>query len=195
MSHGRRTAALSVRDAASRVEIRLVALPDLLYRITTQADSGLSPRVTGPPGGVRLALTPTGANGPDTVTIELNRTVRWDLNLPAGAGEQHLELAGGRISRIRLGSGAALVRLALPRPSDATVPITIGGAVGELDIGVPDRTAVWFRLHGGAGSVAMPSKVPAPAAPGAIINTHPGTHAAGYAVDIRSTVGALALHN
>ncbi|GAA2498551.1 hypothetical protein [Winogradskya humida] len=195
MAHGRRTAALSVRDAASRVEIRLVALPDLLYRITTPADSGLSPRVTGPPGGVRLALASTGASGPDAVTIELNRKVRWDLNLPAGAGEQHLDLADGRISRIRLGSGAALVRLRLPRPSSAAVPITVAGAFGELDIEIPDQTAVQLRLRGGAGSVATPSRASAPAAPGAIINTHTGTPAAHYAVEIRSSVGALTLHS
>src|SRR5688572_3819041 len=100
--HGRTGAFLIVRDAASRVEVRLADLPGLLYRISTPADSGLAPWVTGTQGRVRIVLRPTGADGPDTVTILLNRAVRWDIRLPAGAGEQRLDLAAGRVTRIDL---------------------------------------------------------------------------------------------
>ena len=49
LRHGRTTAHLRLGDAASRVEVRLARLPGLLYRISTPADSGLAPRVTGAP--------------------------------------------------------------------------------------------------------------------------------------------------
>ncbi|HET6533905.1 MAG TPA: hypothetical protein VFH03_25250, partial [Actinoplanes sp.] len=102
--HGRTGAYLLVRDAASRVEVRLADLPGLLYRISTPAGSGLAPRVTGPTGRIRVGLQSTGEDGPDIVTILLNRSVRWDIRLPAGAGEQRLYLAEGSVTRLDLGS-------------------------------------------------------------------------------------------
>ena len=47
--HGRKGAFLIVRDAASRVEVRLADLPGLLYRISTPADSAGLPLPSGEP--------------------------------------------------------------------------------------------------------------------------------------------------
>lgn len=152
--HGRTGAHLVLRDAASRVDVRLATLPGLLYRISTPADSGLAPRVTGADGRLRLRLQATGDDGPDTVTILLNRTVRWDIRLPAGAGELHLNLAGGSVARLDLGS-SGLVQLALPRPI-GTVPVTLRGGAGTLSLAVPPDAPVRFRLYRGAGSVDTP---------------------------------------
>ncbi|MFI5496151.1 hypothetical protein [Actinoplanes sp. NPDC051859] len=189
--HGRDAAYLSVRDAASRVEVRLTELPGLLYRITTPADSGLAPQVTGAPGRVRLALVPTGADGPDTVEVLLNRRVRWDLRLPAGAGEQHLDLAAGDVRRLELGSGAGLVSVRLPAPSGA-VPIALSGSVGELAVAVPAGTAVKLRLRRGADLVAVPWADRTRAMPGTAV-IPPGWSAAQnrYLVDAEAAVGSV----
>jgi hypothetical protein len=191
--HGRTGAFLIVRDAASRVEVRLTELPGLLYRISTPADSGLAPAVTGAPGRVRLGLRPTGADGPDTVEILLNRAVRWDIRLPAGAGEQHLDLAAGRLSRLELGSGTGLVSLRLPAPR-GTIPIIVAGGVGEVAVAVPPGTPLRLRLRGGAGLVAVPWAGRTRAATGTVTATAGWRTAPDrYAVSVASEVGSVTI--
>ncbi|WP_308121134.1 hypothetical protein [Paractinoplanes bogorensis] len=137
---GRTGASLTVSDAASRVRIVLANLPGLLYRITTPAGSGLTPVVTRRNGHVRAQLRPSGGDGPDEVRIVLNRAVRWDIRLPAGAGEQSLDLTRGRISRLLIGaSGLIEVRLADPY---GKVPLILTGGVGTLALTMPrDKSA------------------------------------------------------
>ena len=190
--HGRSGAYLTVGDAASRVDVRLAPLPGLLYRISTPADSGLAPRVTGGPGRVRLRLSPTGDDGPDTVTILLNRAVRWDIRLPAGAGEQRLDLAGGSVARVDLGSSGQL-ELDLPRP-EGTVPVTLRGGVGSVAVVAPRGAPVRFRLWAGAGSVDTPWTANNGALAGAVL-ADPRWPAVDdrYAVYARAGVGSLTL--
>jgi hypothetical protein len=190
--HGRTGAYLTVSDAASRVEVRVADLPGLLYRVSTPADSGLAPRVTGSPRRVRVGLRPTGADGPDDVTIVLNRAVRWDIRLPAGAGEQHLDLARGRIARLELGA-AGLIDLRLPRPA-GTVPVTLTDGAGSVEIAAPRPTPVRIHLRDGAGPVTTPWASSNGTPRGAVL-TPPGWAASPdrYAVDARAEVGALTL--
>jgi hypothetical protein len=190
--HGRSGAYLVVRDAASRVEVRLADLPGLLYRISTPADSGLSPRVTGADGRIRLRLQATGDDGPDTVTIVLNRSVRWDIRLPAGAGEQRLHLADGSVTRLDLGS-SGLLDIALPRPV-GTVPVTLRGGVGSVSVLAPRDAPVRFRLHGGAGSVDTPWTANNGTLVGGVLADPrwPAVHDR-YAVYARAGVGSLTL--
>jgi hypothetical protein len=190
--HGRTGAYLVVRDAASRVEVRLADLPGLLYRVSTPADSGLAPRVTGTPGRVRLGLRSTGADGPDIVTILLNREVRWDIRLPAGAGEQRLDLAEGRVTRIDLGA-SGLVDLRLPNPS-GTVPVTFTGGIGSVEIAGPPAAPMRFRLREGAGAVVTPWTANNGAPAGAVL-VAPGWSASSnrYTVYARAGLGTLTL--
>ena len=189
--HGRTGAFLIVRDAASRVEVRLTDLPGLLYRISTPADSGLAPAVSGTHGRVTLGLRPTGADGPDSVEILLNRAVRWDIRLPAGAGEQHLDLTRGSLDRLELGSGTGLVSVRLPPPR-GTVPITVAGGVGEVAVAIPPGTPLRLRLRGGAGLVAVPWTGRSRAAAGALLAPVGwGTAPHRYAVTVASEVGSV----
>jgi hypothetical protein len=182
---------LIVRDAASRVEVRLADLPGLLYRISTPADSGLAPAVSGSRGRVSLGLRPTGADGPDTVEILLNRAVRWDIRLPAGAGEQHLDLTGGRLDRLELGSGTGLVSVRLPPPR-GTVPITVAGGVGEVAVAIPPGTPLRLRLRGGAALVAVPWTGRSRASAGALLAPAGwGKAPDRYAVTVASEVGSV----
>jgi hypothetical protein len=135
--HGRDVAKLLVVDAASRVGVETVALPGELYRITTPSDGGLAPRVIVKRGLVWVGLRPSGRSGPDTVRILLNSSVRWDVRLPAGAGEQRLDLSAGRVSRIELGA-AGLIEMQLPR-AHGRVPVVFRDSVGTLVMNGPVR--------------------------------------------------------
>ncbi len=150
----RTIARLVVPDAASRVQVVLANIPGLLYRISTPAGSGLTPRVTRRGAVVRAGLAPTGQDGPDEVRIVLNRGVRWDIRLPAGAGEQSLDLARGRLTRLDVGA-SGLVELRLPRPY-GTVPVTLTGGIGTLSVIAPQGAPVRLHLAGGAGSALTP---------------------------------------
>jgi hypothetical protein len=176
--HGRTGAYLTVGDAASTVDVRLAELPGLLYRISTPPDAGLAARVTGPSGRVHLGLRANGDLGPHAVTIVLNRAVRWDIRLPAGAGEQHLDLRHGRVTRIDVGA-SGLVDLRLPRPR-GTVPITLTDAVGNVRLSAPRGTPVRLDLRAGARSVVTPRRVAA-------------THSGRYTLTAHADVGDLTL--
>ena len=189
---GRSGAFLTVGTAASRIQIVLAALPGLLYRISTPAGSGLAPRVTGHGGRVRATLRPTGADGPHEVRIVLNRDVRWDIRLPAGAGEQRLDLARGRVTRVVLGP-SGLIEMRLPHPQ-GTVPLTLTGGVGTLTVTAPAATPVGLRLDGGAGSALTPWTANGEVPPGA--RFAPAIWATSrdrYALRARSTVGRLTM--
>jgi hypothetical protein len=191
--NGRTGAVLTLGSAAAAVDLRLTDLPGLLYRVSTPAGSGLAPRVTGADGAIRLRLTPTGEDGTDRVTILLNRQVRWDLRLTAGAGEQHLDLSRGRVGAVLVGAGTGLVRLRLPRPR-GTVPIRLSGAVGSAQLSAPAGVPVAVRLARGATSVHLPWLVRAPAEAGATLRP-PGWPLADdrYELDARGDVGRLTL--
>lgn len=190
--HGRTGAFLLVRDAASRVDVRLADLPGLLYRVSTPADSGLAPWVSGRPGRVGLRFSPTGADGPDTVTILLNRAVRWDIRLPAGAGEQRLDLAEGRVTRIVVGS-SGVVDLRLPAPA-GTVPVTFTGGVGSVVLAAPQRVPLRITLRDGAGAVVTPWTANNGTPAGAVLRS-PGWAGARdrYAVHAHAGFGTLAV--
>ncbi|MCY1142171.1 hypothetical protein OWR29_29605 [Actinoplanes sp. Pm04-4] len=185
-------ARLVVPDAASRVHVVLANIPGLLYRITTPIGSGLRPRVTRRGGVVRVGLQPTGGDGPDEVKLVLNRNVRWDLRLPAGAGEQRLDLSRGRISRLVLGT-AGLVELRLPEPR-GTVPLVFTGGVGTLSVLSPQATPLRLQLAGGVGSALTPWTAdeelpPATVLAPAIWSTAPDR----YWLRVRLPVGLLAV--
>jgi hypothetical protein len=182
---GRTGAYLTVPYAASRVRIVTARLPGMLYRISTSAGSGLVPVVTGRDGRIRVALRPTGEDGPDEVRIVLNRAVRWDIRLPAGAGEQQLDLARGRVTRLDLGA-SGLIEMRLPRPS-GTVPVTFLAGVGTAAITVSPGTRVRFDLAEPAGSATTPW------APGILQSPGWPTARDRYAVHARSVVGSLIL--
>ena len=123
---GRTGAVLRVSQAASRVRVVTARLPGLLCRVSTPAGSGLAPSVRKRGGRVTVGLRPTGGDGPDAALVVLNRDVRWDIRLPAGAGEQDLDLSDGRVTRVEVGP-SGLVSMRLPPPR-GTLPITLESA-------------------------------------------------------------------
>jgi hypothetical protein len=151
---GRTGAHLTVRDAASRIQVTMATLPGLLYRITTPAGAGLAPVATVRDGRAEVRFRPTGGDGPDDVRIVLNRDVRWELGLPAGAGETDLDLAAGQITRLTAG-GSGLVEASLPTPA-GTLPV-IFGDVGSAIVNVPPGPArMRLSMPSGPGAVDTP---------------------------------------
>lgn len=150
----RSSASLTLGDAASRVRVRFARLPDLLYRVSTAPDAGVAASVSRRGDRVTVRLRATGGPGLDEVRIVLNRAVRWDIRLPAGAGEQQINLKGGRVRRISLGS-AGLSRVWLPKP-DGTVPVVFTGGVGTAVLSVRNGAPFRIRFDAGAGSVETP---------------------------------------
>jgi hypothetical protein len=179
---------LTVLDAASRVQVVTATLPGLLYRISTPGDSGLEPHVTRENGSVRVRLTPTGADGPDEVRIVLNRDVRWAIALPAGGGEQELDLRRGRLTRVDLGA-SGLVELCLPAPA-GTVPIILTGPVGSVVLtGGPLR----LELDRGAGHTVLPWAAAGEAITARTVVQTPGWIKTPdrYAISAHGEIGAL----
>ncbi|GGM96897.1 hypothetical protein GCM10010109_00500 [Actinoplanes campanulatus] len=152
--HQRTGALLTLSDAASRVRVRFADLPGLLYRISAAPDSGVAPRVARRGGRVAVTLENTGRDGLDEVRIVLNRDVRWDIRLPGGAGEQHLNLRDGRVERVYLGS-AGLTELWLPEPV-GTVPVVLAGGSGTAMLSAGGGAPFRVRFDEGAGSVRTP---------------------------------------
>ncbi|WP_239133012.1 hypothetical protein [Paractinoplanes durhamensis] len=177
----------------------LSTLPGLLYRISTAPGSGLVPRVTGADGRLVASLLPpkaaageaAGGDGPDEVRIVLNRDVRWHLSLPAGAGEQQLDLRRGRISRLDLGA-SGLVELRLPAP-DTAVPITLSGGIGSMVVTAEAGTALRVQLDRGAGFAETPWSGGAPAPPGTVWPTTARPARRGYLIRARSAIGNFSL--
>jgi hypothetical protein len=189
---GRTGAFLTVRDAASRVEVVLASLPGLLYRISTPAGSGLEPRVSGHDGRFQASLRPTGGDGPDEVRIVLNRQVRWDIRLPAGAGEQQLDLTAGRVARVDLGA-SGLVEMRMPAPV-GTVPVTFTASVGTVAMVAAPSAPVRIRFDAGSGAVVTPWAVRPAAPPGTVLVAPAWTTARDrYSVRARSGIGNLTL--
>ncbi|MDY7086479.1 MAG: hypothetical protein SYR96_15365 [Actinomycetota bacterium] len=189
---GRTGATLVVSKAASRVRVVLANIPGLLYRVTTPPGAGLIPEVTHHDGRVRVSLLPSGAAGLDEVTVVLNRGVRWDLRLPAGAGELRLDLSRGRLSRLTAGA-SGLIEVRLPRPY-GNVPLIFTGGVGTLTVTAPRDVPLRLSLGQGARSALTPWTAdeeipPATTYAPAVWPTARDR----YALRTRSTVGILAV--
>ncbi|MFC3990204.1 hypothetical protein [Actinoplanes siamensis] len=177
---------LTVHDAASRIQVRTATLPGLLYRVSSAPDAGVAPVVTRRGGRVEVRLRATGSDGLDEVRIVLNRDLRWDLRLPAGAGEQQLDLRGGRVGRIDLGA-CGLAEVRLPEPA-GTVPVTFTGGVGAVVLAADTSAPFRIRLDGGAGAVVTPWTTSNGTPMGAVLQED-GWHRAADRYEVRAAAG------
>ncbi|HWS32462.1 MAG TPA: hypothetical protein VN408_06940 [Actinoplanes sp.] len=184
---------LTLGDAASRVRVRFARLPGLLYRVSTAPDAGVAAVVSRRGGRVTVRLRATDGAGLDEVRIVLNRAVRWDIRLPAGAGEQQINLKDGRVRRISLGS-AGLSRVWLPEP-DGTVPVVFTGGVGTAVLSARNGAPFRIRFDAGAGSVETPWTANNGTAAGTVLRepAFPDSRDR-YRVRAQGGVGALVIH-
>ncbi|MBG0568259.1 hypothetical protein [Actinoplanes aureus] len=190
---GRTGGWLTLGDAASRVRVYLATLPGLLYRISTGPDSGVAPVVKRRGGRVVVRLRGTDGEGLDEVRIVLNRDVRWDIRLPAGAGEQQLHLRDGRVGRIDLGA-SGLAELWLPDPA-GTVPVTFIGGTGTALVTAATAAPFKIRFDRGAGSVRTPWSVNNGTAAGTVLRERGFAWTPDrYLIRAKDGLGRLILH-
>ncbi|AEV87470.1 hypothetical protein ACWT_6457 [Actinoplanes sp. SE50] len=183
---------LTVGDPASRVRVQTATLPGLLYRISAASDAGIVPVVTRRGGRVAVRFRATQGDGLDEVHIVLNRDVRWDIRLPAGGGEQQLNLADGQVSRVELGA-SGLAEVTLPDPA-GTVPVTFTGGVGTAVLRAGPAAVFRIRLEGGAGAVETPWVVNNGTPSGAVLQEAGWPRAADrYAVRAVAGMGSVIL--
>jgi hypothetical protein len=151
-----RSRVLEVAGAATVLRVRSTDLGEALFDITT-ADPGTVPSLTDTKGGTRLELVRTGDAATADVEIQLNAKVAWTLRFLGSSAQQDIDLRAGGAAGLELAGGSARVALRLPEPK-GTVPVSVTGPVGELDVRTKAGTPVRLRLGGGADRAVVDGK-------------------------------------
>jgi hypothetical protein len=149
---GGRAASLAVLSGAASITVSAAALPGELVRAWTPSGSGVRPELVVVNGAVQLYLggTSGGQSGPDTVWVQLNSAVRWQLQFSGGASQTTVDMGSGAVSGIDFTAGSSLVTMTLPPPT-GTVEVTLAGGASQVNIAVPAGVPARLRLFGGAG--------------------------------------------
>ncbi|WP_426511230.1 hypothetical protein ACPPVO_11735 [Dactylosporangium sp. McL0621] len=144
---GRDHATLDLVTGATSVTVQAADLGDTLYRV----DSAHGPSVDD--SGDRVEVHVTG--GDASVTIRLNRDVRWDVRFTAGAQRNHADLRDLRhLAGVEYVGGVSAIELTLPAPG-GTVPVRIDGGASAVRIHAPASVPVRVKAGGGAGRVGI----------------------------------------
>jgi hypothetical protein len=154
---GRRAATLDLVSGATSVTVHGGDLGDRLYRVTTPDSSNLAPAVVDQGGAdnvVQVQLNNVTGNGASAVVIELNRDVRWQVRLTAGATTESLDLHDVKLAGVDFIGGASNIDLTLGEPS-GTLAIHQGGGVNHFGIHTPPGTPVRVTAGGGAGTITI----------------------------------------
>ena len=151
-----RTRVLEVVGASTVLRVRSQELGEALFDITTMVP-GTVPTLTDSERGTRLELVRTGDAAPAAVEIRLNAKVAWTLRLVGSSSEQDIDMRAGGVAGIEVAGGTARVVLRLPQPK-GTVPLSVTGPIGELDVRTRAGTPVRFRLGGGADRTVVDGK-------------------------------------
>lgn len=144
---GRDAATLDLLSGAASVDVRGADLGDTLYRV----DSPQMLSVTDSGGRIQVRVT----GGDASITIRLNRGVRWTVRFTGGARSNTADLRGlGRLAGVEYVGGVSAIDLTLPGAS-GTVPVRIDGGAGSVRVHAPGSAPVRFRAGGGAGGVTI----------------------------------------
>ena len=150
-----RAAEFQLASGVTTVIVRAVDLGDTLYRAVTPDASGFVPHVTQDAGRVQLGLTKVSdGDGTDTVVVELNRRVRWQVTMIGGSASATVDLRGAQVAGVDFVGGVARIELWLPGALGATLVRMSGGAremTVHLSVGPPARVA----LDRGAATVTV----------------------------------------
>ncbi len=91
----------------------------------------------------------------NTVDVQLNDSVTWDINLKFGAGEGKFDLSSYLVENLQLNAGAADVRLKLGNRA-AHSEIKIKAGVASVEVQVPKNAAVEIIAKGALISTEFP---------------------------------------
>jgi hypothetical protein len=188
--NGLETAAFDIVDSATLVEVGVADLGDDLYRVSTAANSGLTPSAEQSGGAVRLRLRSDGHGGSAAVTVQLSSAVRWTLRLDGGTARSRLDLTGADLAALDLNGGASRVDLTLPDP-DGLLPVRMTGGVDQLRVTLAGTTPVRVRVQSGAGQVTLDGTTHKGIAPGRSFTTGDWSGTAG--IDLLAVAGLSTL--
>ncbi|WP_422751922.1 hypothetical protein [Micromonospora sp. WMMD708] len=149
---GLRRATFELLDGVTSFRLRTDDLGADLYRISSPADAGLTPRPEVAGDRVQLRVTRRDGPGRGVVDVTLNARVTWRLRLVGGVSDHVLDLTGARLSGVELIGGAARIDLRLP-PTTGTRTVRMTGGVNQFVVHAPDGPPVRVRAASGAGSV------------------------------------------
>ncbi|MEV0944722.1 hypothetical protein [Micromonospora wenchangensis] len=149
---GLRQATFELLDGVTSFRLRTDDLGADLYRISSPADAGLTPRPVVSGDRVQLRVTRRDRPGRGVVDVTLNARVTWRLRLVGGVSDHVLDLTGARLSGVELIGGAARIDLRLP-PTTGTRTVRMTGGVNQFVVHAPDGPPVRVRAVSGAGSV------------------------------------------
>lgn len=221
---GRARATLDVTSGMPVLSVRVADLGGTLLRVATPDDAPVRPVLGGSGAApVRLSLAPAqedegqASNSPGnessegesdgegdgdrdsayTVSVVLNSSVTWNLQLAGGTSKTVADLRGGRVAGINVTAGSDIIDIALPDPargpSDArSVPLRLAGGASQFLVTVPAAVPVRLRLGGGAAEVTAGDRSWTGVAGGTLI-TPPGWADAAARYDIDATAGVSRL--
>jgi hypothetical protein len=139
---GRTAAVFELARAAPTVIVRSAELGGSLYRISgaTVEQSGDVVRAIG--------------DNQDTMTVELNYHITWQIRLSDGAMSETLDLRKVPVSGVEIAGNAGSVDLTLGE-ARGSVPVDISGRVGTFAVHLPADVAVQVHVAGGADGVTL----------------------------------------
>ncbi len=94
-------------------------------------------------------------NDDNTVSIQLNDSVAWDVNLKFGAGEGKFDLSAYVVEKLQMNAGAADVKLKLGNKS-ALSEVDIKAGVASVEVQVPKNAAVEIVTTGALNATELP---------------------------------------
>jgi hypothetical protein len=145
--NGRDHATLDLVTGATSVTVQAADLGDTLYRVTSPQGPSVNDT------GDRVEVHTT--DGDATVTIRLNRDVRWTVRFTAGAQSNTADLRDLKhLAGVEYVGGVSAIELTLPGPA-GTVPIRIDGGASAVRIHAPGAVPVQVRAGGGASRVSL----------------------------------------
>jgi hypothetical protein len=184
---GRSDATLAVVSGATTLTVSAAPLSGELIRVWTPANSGVRPQLVQADGRVQLFLASTGQSGPSAVWIELNESVRWQLEFSGGASQTVLDLHRGQVGGIDFTAGSSLISMTLPTPHGTTT-ITLAGGASQVDIRVPAGILTQLQLDGGASTATVGGQTHVGLGGGTVL-TPPGWAGAVNRYDVSAPAG------
>ncbi|WP_329108786.1 hypothetical protein OG792_09115 [Micromonospora sp. NBC_01699] len=187
----RREATLDLVNGSDAVRVRAADLGTDLYRISTAEDARVRPSVQVDGDTVLAGLAGTGRGGPAIVTVLLSDAVRWRIRLGGGAGEEIVDLTGGRVAEVEFSAGTNRAELTLPPPT-GTVRVVMSGGASQFLVHLTGDAPARVRAGGGAGTVTVDGVSRSGVAGGTVI-TPPSWANTPDRYDIDATAGVSTL--
>lgn len=190
---GQRQATLALVSGAATVTVSAAALSGTLARASTPTSANVRPQFELAADRAQLFLDATGQSGAGAISIQLSRSVTWQLQFSGGSNQTILNLANSKIASIDFTAGASLIQMTLPRPS-GTATITLAGGAGQVSLTVPPGVPARLRLYGGASAATLFGGTHAGVGRGTVLSSPGWAQAANrYDIDVPAGVSDISV--